>query len=59
MPRDSLMHMSKPPKATFADLARLPEELQRPFAEEVVAQAGDPLMLDYVRLNIEATAESA
>lgn len=37
-------------------LARLPEELQRPFIEAVLELAGEPLTLDYVRLNIEATA---
>jgi trans-aconitate 2-methyltransferase len=37
-------------------LAVLPEELRRPFAEAVLAEAGQPLTLDYVRLNIEATA---
>lgn len=37
-------------------LARLPKPLRRPFAEAVLAEAGDPLELDYVRLNIEATA---
>lgn len=37
-------------------LAQLPEELQRPFAEAVSTEAGEPLTLDYVRLNIEATA---
>ncbi|HET8863054.1 MAG TPA: methyltransferase domain-containing protein [Solirubrobacterales bacterium] len=37
-------------------LALLPEELRRPFAEAVLEQAGEPLRLDYVRLNIEATA---
>jgi trans-aconitate 2-methyltransferase len=37
-------------------LAQLPEELRRPFAEAVLAEAGQPLTLDYVRLNIEATA---
>jgi len=36
-------------------LARLPDELKRPFAEAVLAEAGNPLRLDYVRLNIEAT----
>jgi trans-aconitate 2-methyltransferase len=35
-------------------LAQLPEELRRPFAEAVLARAGEPLTLDYVRLNIEA-----
>jgi trans-aconitate 2-methyltransferase len=39
-------------------LARLPEELRRPFTEAVLAEAGEPLRLDYVRLNIEATAAS-
>lgn len=37
-------------------LAQLPEELRHPFAETVLAEAGEPLTLDYVRLNIEATA---
>jgi len=35
-------------------LAQLPEDLQRPFAEEVIAASSQPLVLDYVRLNIEA-----
>jgi trans-aconitate 2-methyltransferase len=35
-------------------LARLPEELRRPFTEAVLDAAGNPLTLDYVRLNIEA-----
>ena len=37
-------------------LAQLPEELRRPFAEAVLAETAKPLRLDYVRLNIEATA---
>lgn len=37
-------------------LALLPEELRRPFVEAVLDQAGEPLTLDYVRLNIEAQA---
>jgi trans-aconitate 2-methyltransferase len=37
-------------------LARLPQELRRPFAESVLALAEKPLTLDYVRLNIEAKA---
>ena len=35
-------------------LARLPEELRQPFAEDVLALCEQPLTLDYVRLNIEA-----
>jgi trans-aconitate 2-methyltransferase len=35
-------------------LARLPEELRRPFAEAILEQSAEPLTLDYVRLNIEA-----
>jgi trans-aconitate 2-methyltransferase len=35
-------------------LAELPDELRRPFAEEVVRRSGDPLRLEYVRLNISA-----
>jgi trans-aconitate 2-methyltransferase len=37
-------------------LARLPEELRLPFAEAILEQSPEPLTLDYVRLNIEATA---
>lgn len=37
-------------------LAQLPEDLRRPFAEAVLDEAVKPLTLDYVRLNIEATA---
>jgi trans-aconitate 2-methyltransferase len=37
-------------------LAQLPEEMRHPFVEAVLAKAGEPLTLDYVRLNIEATA---
>jgi trans-aconitate 2-methyltransferase len=37
-------------------LAQLPEEMRRPFAEAVLAESEQPLVLDYVRLNIEATA---
>jgi trans-aconitate 2-methyltransferase len=39
-------------------LARLPEELRRPFAEAILEQCDAPLTLDYVRLNIEARAAS-
>jgi trans-aconitate 2-methyltransferase len=35
-------------------LARLPEELHDPFVDAVASGMGDPLQLDYVRLNIEA-----
>lgn len=37
-------------------LAQLPDDLQRPFAEEVLAASAQPLTLHYVRLNIEAVA---
>jgi trans-aconitate 2-methyltransferase len=37
-------------------LDQLPPEKRRPFAEAVLEQEDDPLVLDYVRLNIEATA---
>jgi trans-aconitate 2-methyltransferase len=37
-------------------LDRLPEERRRPFAEAVLELCGEPLTLDYVRLNIEARA---
>jgi trans-aconitate 2-methyltransferase len=35
-------------------LEALPEELREPFAAEVVRRAGDPVVVDYVRLNIDA-----
>jgi trans-aconitate 2-methyltransferase len=37
-----------------AHLAKLPEDLRRPFAESVIELSRDPFTLDYVRLNIEA-----
>jgi trans-aconitate 2-methyltransferase len=37
-------------------LAQLPSEQRRPFAEAVLAESDQPLVLDYVRLNIEAVA---
>jgi trans-aconitate 2-methyltransferase len=37
-------------------LAQLPEELRRPFAEAILEESEQPLVLNYVRLNIEATA---
>ena len=36
-------------------LDQLPPEKRRPFAEAVLEQEGEPLVLEYVRLNIEAT----
>jgi trans-aconitate 2-methyltransferase len=33
----------------------LPEELREPFTERVLSRAGDPLVLDYVRLNMTAS----
>jgi len=35
----------------------LPAELREPFSEAVIAELPEPLVLRYVRLNIEATAE--
>lgn len=35
-------------------LLQLPEELREPFARAVQARLGDPLVIDYVRLNISA-----
>lgn len=37
-------------------LARLPAELEDEFLDQVHRRLGDPLVIDYVRLNIEATA---
>jgi trans-aconitate 2-methyltransferase len=38
-------------------LAQLPAELRRPFAEAILEESERPLVLDYVRLNIEAVAD--
>ena len=38
---------------------RLPEELRDPFVADVLALEDDPLVLDYVRLNIDARLPSA
>jgi trans-aconitate 2-methyltransferase len=35
---------------------RLPEDLREPFMDDVLAALGEPVVVDYVRLNIEATA---
>ena len=34
----------------------LPESLREPFMDEVIAELGEPVVVDYVRLNIDATA---
>jgi trans-aconitate 2-methyltransferase len=39
-----------------AHLKRLPEELREPYFEDILASQGEPLRLEYVRLNIEAVA---
>jgi trans-aconitate 2-methyltransferase len=37
-------------------VAHLPAELREPFIDEVLAELGEPVTVDYVRLNIDATA---
>jgi trans-aconitate 2-methyltransferase len=37
-------------------LDQLPEEKRRPFAEAVLEESAQPVVLDYIRLNIEAVA---
>ena len=34
----------------------LPEPLREPFMDEVMAELGEPVVVDYIRLNIDATA---
>jgi hypothetical protein len=34
----------------------LPAELREPFMDEVLALCGEPVTVDYVRLNIDAVA---
>jgi trans-aconitate 2-methyltransferase len=48
-PRDFLATVTLGPQ-----LERLPDELKDPFIDEVTKGMGEPLVLDYVRLNIEA-----
>lgn len=40
-------------------LDQLPEEKRRPFAEAVLEESEQPLVLGYIRLNMEATAPDA
>jgi len=40
-------------------LAMMPEEKRRPFAEAILEASEQPLTLDYVRLNIQATRPGA
>lgn len=35
---------------------QLPAELREPFMDDVLAELGEPVVVDYVRLNIDATA---
>jgi trans-aconitate 2-methyltransferase len=35
---------------------RLPEDLREPFTDDLLATIGEPVVVDYVRLNIDATA---
>ena len=35
---------------------QLPAELREPFMDDVLAALGEPVVVDYVRLNIDATA---
>ena len=35
---------------------QLPEELRERFMDDVLAQLGEPVVVDYVRLNIDAVA---
>ncbi len=35
---------------------QLPEELRDRFMDEIMAVLGEPVVIDYVRLNIEAMA---
>jgi trans-aconitate 2-methyltransferase len=39
-----------------AHLDRLPEDLREPYTADVLVVAGEPLLLEYVRLNIDARA---
>ena len=34
----------------------LPESLRDPYMDEVMDELGEPVIVDYVRLNIDATA---
>jgi trans-aconitate 2-methyltransferase len=59
--KDTRPAQAKPFLATVTlgpQLERLPESLKDPFVDEVAAGMGEPLILDYVRLNIEARRPS-
>ena len=42
-----------------AHLERLPDQLHQPFVEAVLERLGEPVTIDYVRLNIDADAGAA
>jgi trans-aconitate 2-methyltransferase len=52
----------QPPREFLATIVlgphvqRLPVELREPFMDEVLAELGEPVVVDYVRLNISASA---
>jgi trans-aconitate 2-methyltransferase len=50
-PRDFLAEITLGPH-----VQHLPEELREPFIDEVLAVVGEPVVVDYVRLNIDAVA---
>lgn len=52
-PEDPVGYLATIPLGSWLDL--LPEERRRPFTEEVAARLGRPLVVDYIRLNIDAT----
>ncbi len=35
---------------------QLPAQLREPFMDEVLGELGEPVVVDYVRLNIDAVA---
>ncbi len=37
-------------------MQHLPEDLREPFMDDLLATLGEPVIVDYVRLNIDATA---
>ena len=42
-----------------AHLERLPDQLHQPFVEAVLERLGEPVTIDYVRLNADADAGAA
>ncbi len=55
-PSPSTRASSSPRSSSVRIVQHLPEDLREPFMDDVMAELGEPVVVDYVRLNIDATA---